>query len=135
MKVKVAKVDVALWDVAKEDREKVFVRYETPINGEIGKWDYDAITDIDPKVDISCSKYSTSQWVALAKKQCERAGKDFGPNEITNIMSKLIMDHSIRKNGKPMMSKFSGKDAVSGKPYEAGTEIIYHGGMRAAVIK
>ena len=134
MKVKVTKINEAHWDVTKEDREKVFLRYDQPINGSIGEWDYSVITDIELDIDISHAKYTPAQWVNLAKKQCEKLGKDFGPNEITNIVGKLKMDHAIRKNGKRMVSSYAGKDAVTGKEYQAGTEIIWNGNMRAAVI-
>lgn len=49
-------------------------------------------------------------------------------------MRRVVIDISCRKNGVKMLAKFAGKDAVTGKKYEAGTEIYYNSNLRAAVI-
>lgn len=133
MKVQITKKETG-WDVV--DFSVIVEKFDSPReNGETAAIHYDWITDLEPVgIDMSFCKMNLAKWVALAKSQCEKSGKRFGQNEIQNIMKRVSIDISCRKNGKKMAAKFAGKDAVTNKAYEAGTEIFWNSNLRAAVI-
>lgn len=123
-KVKVEKTQSG-WDVARSDWHLC--------QNEDKSWNYNLITDIEPVgIDMQYCKMDLVKWVALAKKQC--TARNISQNEIQNIMKRVTLDISCRKNGKKIAAKFAGKDAVTGRKYEAGTEIYYNFNSGASVI-
>jgi len=82
--------------------------------------------------EVSVPAESTLSWnnaVDLAIEGVGNTQSGSGALRVVELAdSALNTDASIRKNGKRMLSKYSGTDAVTGDNFPAGTEIYFSGG-------
>jgi len=77
-------------------------------------------------VDVSAARLTPKKAIEIVN---SGGGKWLSPDVVVTRAAQLVLlDHDIRRNGKPMQSRYAGKDAITGKSFGVGTRIIYLSG-------